>query len=124
KDAPNMAEHKPISWAYPFPSKDTSNNPLQLLTHMAQAKGGHYPVGENGLWHGGVHFDESTAAAFDQSSVRCIADGEVIAYRIDERYPVSEFTDEIPRVKRAPFSTGFVLVKHRLQPPSLKNADG
>ncbi len=75
-----MAENKPINWAYPFPSKDTSHNPLQLLTHMAQAKGGFYPTGENGLWHGGVHFDEGTAAAFDQSSVRCIADGEVIAY--------------------------------------------
>ncbi|WAE62089.1 hypothetical protein OUY36_00495 [Stutzerimonas sp. R40042] len=119
-----MAEHKPINWAYPFPSKDTSHNPLQLLTHMAQAKGGFYPTGENGLWHGGVHFDEGTAAAFDQSSVRCIADGEVIAYRIDERYPVSEFTDHIPMVKRAPFSTGFVLVRHSLQPPPLKNADG
>ncbi len=119
-----MAEHKPINWAYPFPSKDTSHNPLQLLTHMAQAKGGFYPTGENGLWHGGVHFDEGTAAVFDQSSVRCIADGEVIAYRIDQRYPVSEFTDEIPLVKRAPFSTGFVLVKHSLQPPPLKNADG
>lgn len=119
-----MAEHKPINWAYPFPSKDTSHNPLQLLTHMAQAKGGFYPTGENGLWHGGVHFDEGTAAVFDQSSVRCIADGEVIAYRIDERYPVSEFTDDIPMVKRAPFSTGFVLVKHSLQPPPLKNADG
>ncbi len=119
-----MAEHKPINWAYPFPSKDTSHNPLQLLTHMAQAKGGFYPTGENGLWHGGVHFDEGTAAAFDQSSVRCIADGEVIAYRIDERYPVSEFTDDIPRVKRAPYSTGFVLVRHSLQPPPLKNADG
>lgn len=119
-----MAEHKPINWAYPFPSKDTSHNPLQLLTHMAQAKGGFYPTGENGLWHGGVHFDEGTAAAFDQSSVRCIADGEVIAYRIDERYPVSEFTDDIPRVKRATYSTGFVLVRHSLQPPPLKNADG
>ena len=119
-----MAEHRPISWAYPFPSKDTSSNPLQLLTHMAQAKGGYYPTGENGLWHGGVHFDEGTAAAFDQSSVRCIADGEVIAYRIDARYPVSEFTDEIPLIKRAPFSTGFVLVKHKLQPPPLRNANG
>jgi hypothetical protein len=119
-----MNQSNPISWAYPFPGKDSSNNPLQLLTHMAQAKGGFYPTGENGLWHGGVHFDEGTAAAFDQSSVRCIADGEVIAYRIDERYPVSEFTDDIRLVQRAPFSTGFVLVKHSLQPPPLKNADG
>ena len=119
-----MTEIRPINWALPFPSKEPNSNPLQLLTHMANAKGGHYPTGQNGLWHGGVHFDEGTAAFFDQSSVRCIADGEVIAYRIDERYPVSEFIDEIPRIKRAPFSTGFVLVKHKLQPPPLRNADG
>jgi hypothetical protein len=119
-----MAESRPINWALPFPSKEPNSNPLQLLTHMANAKGGHYPTGENGLWHGGVHFDEGTAPFFDQSSVRCMADGEVIAYRIDERYPVSEFINEIPLIKRAPFSTGFVLVKHKLQPPPLRNADG
>ncbi|MBA1274939.1 hypothetical protein [Stutzerimonas azotifigens] len=119
-----MAEDKPINWAYPFPSKEVDSSPLQLLTHMAKAKSGYYPTGENGLWHGGVHFDEGTAAVFDQSSVRCIADGEVIAYRIDESYPVSEFTDEIPSIKRAPFSTGFVLVKHTLQPPQPKKAEG
>lgn len=119
-----MAENKPINWAYPFPCKETNSNALQLLTHMAKAKGGYYPTGENGLWHGGVHFDDGTAAVFDQSSVRCIADGEVIAYRIDERYPVSEFTDEVPRIKRAPFSTGFVLVKHILQPPQPKKVEG
>ncbi|UPQ82273.1 SH3 domain-containing protein [Pseudomonas knackmussii] len=119
-----MADNKPINWSYPLPSRDTNSSPLQLLINMASAKGGHYPTGENGLWHGGVHFDEGTATLFDQTSVRCMADGEVIAYRIDERYPVSEFTDEIPRVKRAPFSTGFVLVKHSLQPTPLRNADG
>ena len=119
-----MAESRPISWALPFPSRKPDSHSLQLMTHMANAKGGYYPTGENGLWHGGVHFDEGTAPFFDQSSVRCMADGEVIAYRIDERYPVCEFTDEIPRIKRAPFSTGFVLVKHKLQPPPLRNADG
>ncbi|WP_421682960.1 glycoside hydrolase family 19 protein [Stutzerimonas urumqiensis] len=110
------------NWCYPC--TPSAGHALQHLTGLSKAKSGFYPFGENGLWHGGVHFDEGTAAMFDQSSVRCMADGEVIAYRIDERYPVSEFTDEIPRVKRAPFSTGFVLVKHRLQPPPFKNASG
>ncbi|WP_347881264.1 SH3 domain-containing protein [Pseudomonas sp. GD03944] len=119
-----MADNKPINWAYPFPSKETNANSLQLLTQMAKAKSGYYPTGENGLWHGGVHFDEGTAAVFDQSSVRCIADGEVIAYRIDDKYPISEFTDEIPRITSAPFSTGFVLVKHTLRPPQPKKAAG
>ncbi|WP_312597243.1 pesticin C-terminus-like muramidase [Stutzerimonas nitrititolerans] len=119
-----MAEDKPINWAYPFPGKGTEVDPLQYLTHMAKAKGGYYPTGENGLWHGGVHFDQGTAGAFDQSSVRCIADGEVIAYRIDESYPLSEFIDEVPRINRAAFSTGFVLVKHSLHPPLPANAAG
>ncbi|MDM8348536.1 hypothetical protein P8H27_06450 [Pseudomonas sp. sp1636] len=116
-----MADSKPINWAYPFKTTEASVNPLQYLTHMAKANDGYYPTGENGLWHGGVHFDKGTAAVFDQSSVRCIADGEVIAYRINESYPVSEYTEAIPQIKRAPFSTGFVLVKHRLQPPQPSN---
>ncbi|WP_439860424.1 hypothetical protein [Pseudomonas sp. MBLB4136] len=116
-----MADSKPINWAYPFPNTGTAINPLQYLTNMAKASGGYYPTGENGLWHGGVHFDKGTAAVFDQSSVRCIADGEVIAYRINDSYPISEYRDDVPMVKRAPFSSGFVLVKHRLQPPRPSN---
>ncbi len=112
-----MADSKPINWAYPFNTTEASVNPLQYLTSMAKANDGFYPTGENGLWHGGVHFDKGTAAVFDQSSVRCIADGEVIAYRIDETYPISEYTEAIPQIKRVPFSSGFVLVKHTLQPP-------
>lgn len=116
-----MADSKPINWAYPFKTTEASVNPLQYLTHMAKAKDGYYPTGENGLWHGGVHFDKGTAAVFDQSSVRCIADGEVIAYRVNETYPVSEYTEAIPQIKRVPFSSGFVLVKHKLQPPQPSN---
>lgn len=113
-----MADSKPINWAYPFADTGTAINPLQYLTHMAKASDGYYPSGENGLWHGGVHFDQGTAAVFDQSSVRCIADGEVIAYGIDDTYPITEYTGDIPQNKHAPFSTGFVLVKHTLRPPA------
>ncbi|WP_349572241.1 glycoside hydrolase family 104 protein [Azotobacter salinestris] len=75
-------------------------------------------MGRNGLWHGGIHFDGRTAGHLDQSGVRCIADGEVIAYRIDERYPHSEYTAG-DSCTLAPFSTGFVLVRHRLQAPAV-----
>ncbi|UVE17781.1 pesticin C-terminus-like muramidase [Pseudomonas sp. LS44] len=105
-------------WAYPFKAKSTSGpsqevrDPLLYYAALAKAKGGFYPMGANGLWHGGVHFDEGTAGMLDQSSVRCIADGEVIAYRIDSQYPVSQYGD-----RAAPYSTGFVLVRHRLEMP-------
>ncbi|NHN77131.1 glycoside hydrolase family 104 protein [Azotobacter chroococcum] len=75
-------------------------------------------MGRNGLWHGGIHFDGHTAAHLDQSGVRCIADGEVIAYRIDARYPHSEYGAGDGGTP-APFSTGFVLVRHRLQAPAI-----
>lgn len=109
-------------WSYPFAGG--ADSPLANLTNLARAKGGYYPMGENGLWHGGVHFDQCTGAAFDQSSVRCIADGEVIAYRIDSQYPASEYISDIPQIKRAPFSTGFVLVRHRLALPPLDTSPG
>jgi len=104
------------NWSSPFPGE--SPTAFGYLAALAEAGSGCYPVGRNGLWHGGVHFDDRTAAYLDQSSVRCIADGEVIAYRIDARYPHSEYTTG-SSCRRAPFSTGFVLVRHRLQAPAI-----
>lgn len=121
-----MADNTPIKWAYPFPAKPTStgssasdtSNPELYFQALAKAKDGFYPMGASGLWHGGVHFDEGTATCLDQSEVKCIADGEVIAYRIDEQYPRTTY-GEGPTAVHLPFSTGFVLVKHLLKFPAL-----
>jgi predicted chitinase len=122
-----MADNKPINWAYPFKtageaSKEVSD-PQVYFDALAKAKDGFYPMGANGLWHGGVHFDGRTGALLDQSAVRCIADGEVIAYRIDDKYPETPHAATIhpgmgPEPLGAKYSTGFVLVKHRLTLPS------
>lgn len=115
-----MSTTSPIkNWSHPFKPKDGDLDPLKALTAMSKAGSGFYPIGKNGQWHGGIHFDANTAHVFDQSSVRCIADGEVIAYRIDSSYPLSGYVDERNRPRNAPFSTGFVLVKHRLEAPAL-----
>ena len=103
------------SWSHPFKNK---SDPLLQLTQLATATAGYYPLGNNGLWHGGVHFDSGTAGILDQSSVRCLADGEVVAYRIDEHSPTTTyFVGErcIPK----PFSRNFVLVRHRLEAPKI-----
>ena len=121
-----MADSKPINWAYPFKSKaaaegETSPGSVTAESYydaLAKAKDGFYPMGANGLWHGGIHFDDGTAGSLDQSAIHCIADGEVIAYRIDQRYPTTQY-GEGPTVVPLPFSTGFVLVKHRLELPSV-----
>lgn len=113
-----MVDSKKIKWAYPFSSKGTTMHPIQYLMGLANARGGLYPLGENGLWHGGIHFDQGTADIFDQSSLRCIADGEVIAYRVDDTYPFSEHAEDATKPRRLPFSSSFVLVKHALRPAS------
>ncbi|WP_206736599.1 N-acetylmuramidase family protein [Pseudomonas protegens] len=102
------------NWVFPLKVGTTrSIDPQQYYKALAKAEDGFYPIGANGLWHGGVHFDDASGLVSDKTEVRCIADGEVVAYRIDKTYPVSEYGS-----KRAPFSTGFVLVRHRLELPA------
>ncbi|MBV7477481.1 hypothetical protein [Pseudomonas sp. PDM31] len=103
------------NWCHPFKS---NLNPLMQLTHLAKAAGGYYPIGRSGLFHGGIHFDAGTAGTLDQSSVRCLADGEVVAYRIDTHAPTTRyFIGELTIDK--PFSRNVGLVRHRLQPPRI-----
>ncbi|WP_152224120.1 hypothetical protein [Pseudomonas sp. SCB32] len=108
------------SWSHPFGSKA---DPIQQLTHLASAQAGYFPIGRNGLWHGGVHFDAGTAGAVrpeGQSYVRCLADGEVIAYRIPEKTPETTFHPAPGKTKPVPFASGFVLVRHRLEAPKIE----
>lgn len=113
-----------LRWSFPF--KTASQNelldPRRLQAALRQARGGSYPIGRNGIWHGGIHFDEGTQTAFDQSSVRCLADGEVIAYRIDRTYPVTHYGSGATQ-QEAFFSTGFVLVRHHLRMPAISGAE-
>jgi hypothetical protein len=106
------------NWSHPF--KDT-RNPLEQLTHLANANAGYYPLGRNGLWHGGVHFDSGTAGTLKQSSVHCLADGEVVAYRIDIQSPITPCIVNKRSIEK-PFSRNFVLVRHRLQPPKIEGS--
>ncbi len=105
------------NWCHPFKAK---GNPLDQLTHLAKAVAGYYPLGRNGLWHGGVHFDSGTAGTLDQSSVHCLADGEVVAYRIDTQSPTTGYF--VKETVEKPFSRNFVLVRHRLQPPKIEGS--
>ncbi|EJM28370.1 hypothetical protein [Pseudomonas sp. GM25] len=100
-------------WSYPLKvGTAEATDPQQFYKALAKAKDGYYPLGANGLWHGGVHFDEASGLVQDLAEVKCIADGEVVAYRIDSTYPKSAYS-----TAEAEFSTGFVLVKHRLEVP-------
>ncbi|MGX1087281.1 hypothetical protein [Pseudomonas sp. AP3_22 TE3818] len=104
------------NWRHPFGDR---GNPLQQLTQLANAQAGYYPLGRNGMWHGGVHFDSSTTGSDALSQVHCLADGEVVAYRVPEHTPLSTFYPAAGGTLKAPFASGFVLVRHHLQAPKM-----
>ncbi len=107
---------KPLKWAFPFApaEKDDAGDPMTYMRALAAAEDGFYPLGANGMWHGGIHFDQNTAARLKQGDgIRAIADGEVVAYRLDSKYPEQDYQDG----RHALYSTGFVLIRHRLTLP-------
>lgn len=114
---------QPLKWSFPFPpAKGNSADPQTWLEALSDADGGFYPLGLNGMYHGGIHFDALTARWLAHGDgVRAIADGEVVAYRLDSKYP--ELTYPTTPLRYALYSTGFVLVRHRLiLPPEPKAA--
>lgn len=126
---------KPTSrLGYPFKAKDGKPIADAQVAYegLALADGGHFPLGNNGNFHGGIHFDRATANVFSiDDGIQCLADGEIVAYRLDRRYPdATPATDtgegEASEDKAAlrPYSTGFVLVRHRLQAPALPVPSG
>jgi predicted chitinase len=114
------------NFAYPFRIIGAQSQALEpddlyaYLGQWANVGDGFFILGNNGQFHGGIHFDQTTGGTLEQASgVRCIADGEVIAYRIDSDYPETKFAEG-----NGAYSTGFVLVRHRLQlPPAPKQAN-
>ncbi|WP_081935678.1 calcium-binding protein [Burkholderia sp. 9120] len=114
--APATPPYKPLPFSYPFVPADKSDaaDPMTYMKALGNAGGGFYPLGANGLWHGGVHFDGQTGGVLKQDGgVRTIADGTVVAYRLDHKYPELEYRDK----RAALYSTGFVLIRHELTLP-------
>ncbi|SMQ95264.1 calcium-binding protein [Xanthomonas fragariae] len=93
------------------------DDPQVYFDALSNAQDGFYPIGANGQWHGGIHFDTQTGNTLAQEDgIRCIGDGEVVAYQIDAKYPSIEYS-----AGKATYSRGFVLVRHRLElPPAPK----
>ncbi|MCA7950775.1 lytic transglycosylase domain-containing protein [Burkholderia seminalis] len=119
KSAPKPAEpaDTPLSWAYPFTpaGKNDAADPMTYFSALAKCENGFYPLGVSGMWHGGVHFADGSAEMLKQDGgVRAIADGKIVAYRLDTKYEETTYPNN---AGRAHYSTGFVLVRHELKLP-------
>jgi len=114
---PPPPQWQPLNWSFPFaPKSGNAADPQTWLNALAGADGGFYPLGVNGMFHGGIHFDTGTGGDLKQGEgVKVIADGEVVAYRLDSVYP--ELTYPSPPPHYALYSTSFVLVRHKLVLP-------
>ncbi|WP_185749275.1 glycoside hydrolase family 19 protein [Pantoea dispersa] len=123
-----------ISWPVPSSNRGTDfASQEDVMSHLEGEATGWYMVGSNGMWHGGIHITstttpwcalsgETTSELLDfpvpfkgEQSVRCMADGEVVAYRICRDYL------NVPwETGPLSFSGSFVLVRHFIQPGEKK----
>ncbi|HHP1359187.1 TPA: hypothetical protein ACRX0R_002064 [Klebsiella variicola] len=127
-----------IKIVWPIPSNNRGsefNNQEEILSHVGGESTGQYMIGRSGMWHGGIHITDATTPwcalsgkspleALDfpvpfkgEQAVRCMADGEVVAYRVCKDYLT--FAWESGPLS---FSGSFVLVKHFIQPGEKKSS--
>lgn len=110
------------SFAFPFMGKNGDKpQPIQddqvFYDLLRNQDSGNYLVSQNGFWHGGIHFGDSAPAAVDiAAGARCIADGQVVAYRLNNAYPHTVVKKD-GQEAQTPYSTGFALVRHELEMP-------
>jgi hypothetical protein len=104
-----------INFQYPIRKADGSQfeNAEELFKLLEAETSGHFLLGNHGFWHGGIHISEKSAPHCKlYEPVRCIADGEVVAYRLNNNYQQSVYANETLN-----YSTSFCLVKHRYESP-------
>jgi hypothetical protein len=119
---------KTLNFAFPFrkappgPGRvsEAFRDQHEFLRLLRKEPDGPYAVSKKGLWHGGIHISDAGAGtSLDlRHGVRCMADGEVVAWRVNQHYPKAE----IPQGPSHPpftaqYSTGFALVRHRMEFP-------
>ena len=119
---------KQLRFAFPFRKKGQGNadssadftDEHDVYSVLQQESSGSYAVSGKGLWHGGIHVTEAGAGqSLDlKHGVRCVVDGEVVAWRVNRTYPVSDIPAKNgqPAIS-APYSTGFALVRHTMEFP-------
>jgi len=106
---------------FEFPVRQINGRPYSnasdIFALLEKESSGHYLLGANNFWHGGIHFtDTSIPHCVNQEPIRCIADGEVIAYRLNKDYLISEISNTSSDT-RLSYSTSFCLVRHEYLSP-------
>ncbi|MFS9533029.1 hypothetical protein Q6239_06070 [Klebsiella pneumoniae] len=108
-----------------YPLRDTSGKEFRSLEDVMRLIDGEahgtWLLGANGLWHGGIHIsdisnpfsalDPDAVNAGDPVPLQFMADGTIVAYRLNNEYLTAPYCGQPLR-----YSSSFVLVKSQCQP--------
>ncbi|WP_321864796.1 hypothetical protein [Pseudomonas paraveronii] len=101
-----------MNFQYPIRKADGNQfaDAEEIYAALVAETSGHYLLGSHKFWHGGVHItDRGAPQCVLNDPVRCMADGEVVAYRLNDDYLESTFGDNEKKLK---YSNSFCLVRH------------
>ena len=105
--------------AYPLkPRGNVTNLSQQYFNHLAGDESARFLFNNSGLWHQGIHLRASKfpSSEFENDKICAIADGKLIAYKVDSEYKKDNSKAEAP-MEGAVYSTGYFLVKHEVAYP-------
>lgn len=108
-----------IKFSYPIyqPNGQPYSDAAELFRALAAESSGTYLIGKGNFFHGGIHITGRVAPhCKDKDMVRCIADGTVVAYRLNSRY-----LESTHKAEKLRYSSSFCLVRHDYASPQGKS---
>lgn len=114
---------QPISFAFPFRDAKGKEIVDEHVLHewLATEGSGSFAVSSSGMWHGGIHVSANGAGRHLDLpyGVRCLANGEIIAYRMNRTALASDIAAGAGQPARTGYySSSFTLVRHTLEYPA------
>lgn len=110
---------EPPSLSVAFPFRAANGQALvdehAFYEWLSSEASGNFAVSSAGMWHGGIHVSANGAGRqLDLAhGVRCIAAGEVVAYRLNQVTLTSQISSQTGH-----YSSAFTLVRHTLEYPA------
>ncbi len=108
-----------MNFQYPFRKADGSQfkDAEEIFNALESENSGNFLLGNHGFWHGGIHITHKTAPqCVRDEPIRCIGDGVVVAYRLNEDYLATAF-EASSSTEALKYSNSFCLVRHDYKSP-------
>lgn len=111
-----------MNFQYPFRKSDGTQfkDSEEIFKALEGENSGNFLLGNHGFWHGGIHISHRVAPqCMRDEPIRCIGDGVVVAYRLNENYLATAF-EALNSTEALRYSNSFCLVRHDYKSPPNK----